>query len=97
MDRRILQVYLDEKFCNGRMDGSGGLSPRSMRLHKNILYQTLKEAVRDGVLYPLLLLTTVYGLRRSEVIGLKWDSIDFDSETMTIKHTGSKVTKTIIS
>ena len=28
-----------------------------------------------------------YGLRRSEVIGLKWDAIDFDNKTITIKHT----------
>ena len=28
-----------------------------------------------------------YGLRRSEVVGLKWDAIDFDQNTITIKHT----------
>lgn len=27
-----------------------------------------------------------YGLRRSEVIGLKWDAVDFDNKTITIKH-----------
>lgn len=27
-----------------------------------------------------------YGLRRSEVLGLKWDAIDFDKKTLTIKH-----------
>lgn len=27
-----------------------GLSPRSLRLHKNILYQTLNMAVRDGLI-----------------------------------------------
>ena len=26
-------------------------------------------------------------MRRSEVIGLKWDAIDFDNKTITIKHT----------
>lgn len=133
IDRRILQSYLDEKHRNGRLDGGGGLSPRSLRLHKNILYQTLKGAVRDGlipanpcdlvtlpkndrhearfysaeqvnallvackddVLYPLLTLTAIYGLRRSEVLGLKWDSIDFDNGTLTIKHTVAKVTTVV--
>ena len=28
-----------------------------------------------------------YGLRRSEIVGLKWDAIDFDKNTFTIKHT----------
>ena len=28
-----------------------------------------------------------YGLRRSEIIGLKWDAIDFDRKTITIRHT----------
>jgi len=28
-----------------------------------------------------------YGLRRSEVIGLKWSAIDFDQNTLTIQHT----------
>lgn len=27
-----------------------------------------------------------YGLRRSEVIGLKWDAIDFENKTLTVKH-----------
>lgn len=127
--RRILQAYIDEKFRNGRVDGKGGLSPRTMRLHKNILFQTLESAVRDNLissnpcamvimpqqqryeakfynqeqinallnavkdepLYPLLKLTVVYGLRRSEVLGLKWDSVDFDADTITIKHTVTKV------
>lgn len=133
VDRRILQTYLDEKHRNGRMDGIGGLSPRSLRLHKNILYQTLKEALRDrlipsnpcdlvtlpkndrheakfysaeqvnallaacrdDVMWPLLKLTAVYGLRRSEVLGLKWDSVNFDNNTLTIKHTVSKVTTVV--
>lgn len=28
-----------------------------------------------------------YGLRRSEVVGLKWDAIDFENNTITIRHT----------
>lgn len=32
-----------------------------------------------------------YGLRREEVIGLKWDAIDFEQETITIRHTVTSV------
>jgi integrase len=34
-----------------------------------------------------------YGLRRSEIIGLRWESIDFDANTITIEHT---VTETYV-
>ena len=50
IDRSVLQTYMDQKHQNGRKDGKGGLSPRSLRLHKNILYQTLNMAVRDGLI-----------------------------------------------
>lgn len=28
-----------------------------------------------------------YGLRRSEIVGLKWDAIDFERKTITVRHT----------
>lgn len=57
--------------------------------------KTLFDSIKDDPLYPLIRITALYGLRRSEVLGLKWDSIDFDAKRLTIKHTVSKVTKTI--
>jgi len=129
----ILQRYVDEKAAHGRKNGRGGLSARSLRLHKNILHQTMDEAVKAGLLssnpcqhlilpkveryqssyysaeqlqqlfdairqepiYPLVKIAALYGLRRSEVLGLKWDSIDFDAGTLTIRHTVSKVTEVV--
>ena len=130
---RQLQAYIDEKAAHGRKDGKGGLSARSLRLHKNILYQALTEAVkagllpsnpcqhvelpsatrheahfytaqqlrklfdaiRDDPLYPLVKITALYGLRRSELLGLQWDSIDFERGTLTIRHTVTKVTTAV--
>ena len=34
-----------------------------------------------------VMLAAFYGLRRSEVLGLRWDAIDFDNDTITIRHT----------
>lgn len=37
-------------------------------------------------LAPLIVVTAIYGLRRSELLGLKWDSIDFETKCVVIKH-----------
>ena len=34
-----------------------------------------------------VIIAGVYGLRREEVIGIKWDAIDFKDKTLTIRHT----------
>ena len=39
-----------------------------------------------------ILFGAFYGLRRAEVIGLKWDAIDFERNTITIRHTVSAFT-----
>lgn len=33
------------------------------------------------------MLAAFYGLRRSEAVGLRWDAIDFQQNTITIQHT----------
>lgn len=129
----ILQEYFNYKYKSGRMDGTGGLSPKTLRIHKNIIMQTLNEAIKHGLivhnpcqyvtlpqleryqysfytadqlnrlfdavqnepLYPLIKLTAFYGLRRSELLGLKWDSINFEMGLLTIKHTVSHGTRTV--
>lgn len=133
LDYIAIQRYIDTKHKNGKLNGKGGLSPRSLKLHKNIINQTLNLAVqnklipanpcqfvvlpqtvryessfyndtqlnalfvalRDDPLLPLVKITSFYGLRRSELLGLQWDSIDFDARTMTIRHTVSKVTEVV--
>lgn len=48
---------------------------------------TLFEKSKNDPLNLVILLTAFYGLRRSEVLGLKWSAIDFEAKTITIKHT----------
>lgn len=133
IDFKILQEYIDQKHKNGRKDGKGGLSPKSLREHKNVISQaldmavknrlipnnpfqfvvlpplvkheasfynevqlkTLFAALRDDPLLPLVKITVLYGLRRSELLGLQWDSVDMDRKTMTIRHTVCKVTEVV--
>ncbi len=123
--REVIQEYINEKHQNGKLDGSGGLSPKSIKSQMIIIKQTLDEAVKSNListnpydlislpqhenyqanfyntkqletlfdciknepLYPLIYITVILGLRKSEVLGLKWDSIDYDSGLITVKHT----------
>lgn len=57
--------------------------------------QKLFDAIRDEPLYPLVKIAALYGLRRSELLGLKWDSIDLDGNRLMIRHTVSQVTKPV--
>lgn len=120
-----IQNYVNIKFENGRIDGKGGLSAKTVKSHLVIIKQALKEACKNELLqfnpsdnvvipkvsrfeakfytasqlnnlfeaiknediYYLVYFTAVFGLRRSEVLGLKWDSISSDNSILTIKHT----------
>lgn len=57
--------------------------------------KALFDAIDGDELHDLIIIATLYGLRRSEVLGLRWDSIDFENNRVTIKHVISVVTKTI--
>ena len=47
----------------------------------------LFEAVKDTKLELGVIFGAFYGLRRSEIIGLRWESINFEANTITIEHT----------
>ena len=47
----------------------------------------LFERTKDSKLYLAILITAYYGLRRSETLGLKWNAIDFENKTISIRHT----------
>jgi len=49
--------------------------------------EQLLECSKNDPLELVIRLTLFYGLRRSEVLGLKWNAIDFDAGTVTIRHT----------
>ena len=49
--------------------------------------RSLIEAVRGTVIEGIVMMTIFYGLRRSEAVGLKWEAINFESETFTIQST----------
>ncbi len=52
----------------------------------------LLKIFRGHPLQPIIYMTLYYGLRRGEVLGLKWSAIDFENNTIKINHT---VTQTL--
>ena len=57
---------------------------------KNEIYtehdmKTLIEVFLHDRIFILVLLGVYYGLRRSEVLGLEWNAVDFNMNTITIK------------
>ena len=46
--------------------------------------QTLLMRCKGSNLETIILLAACFGLRRGEIIGLRWDSIDFDNNTISI-------------
>lgn len=66
---------------------------RPKKVEHNGNYYTLEETERlirlvkgEGVEFPVLM-AAFYGLRRSEIMGLRWQAIDFRGNTITISRT----------
>lgn len=61
----------------------------------------LLKALHGKLIYVPVLLAALFGLRRSEVLGLRWSAIDFEAKTLTVKttvvrqHEGEKM-KTVV-
>lgn len=57
--------------------------------------QKMLTMLNGHYLLPLVYVALYYGLRKSEVLGLRWQDIDFEKNTITIQHTVVK-NKTIV-
>ena len=86
-------------YCDTMADS---LKPETIGKHFTLISGVLDDAIRDGIIssnpaslvkmprepiYTAILLPVVYGLRRSEVCGLRWQDIDFDNGAMHICNT----------
>jgi integrase len=125
---RLSAVYA-ELHRSGRLDGNGGLSPRSIRYLNTILGKALGDAVAEGKLgrnvaqaptvrrrlprhvkpdmatwtaaelatfltqlrgdrlYAPVLLAATTGMRRGEVLGLRWRDTDLDNGRVAVRQT----------
>lgn len=49
--------------------------------------QKMLDAFQNEEIGPIVYVTLYYGLRKSEALGLRWQAVDFDANTITINHT----------
>ena len=123
LDRTAFSTFYAELSESGRKDGTGGLSPRSIRLVHVTAHKALDDAVKDGLLFRnptdganvpakarsitpswtaeqvrtfldsvrggrlfaafQTLATT--GMRRSELLGLRWADVDLEAGTLSVR------------
>lgn len=49
--------------------------------------QKMLDAFRNEEIGPIVFVTLYYGLRKSEALGLRWQAVDFEANTITVNHT----------
>lgn len=124
-----VQSYYARKLSEGRMDGRGGLSARSVVYHHRILSHALDYAVKMGLVvrnvakvvepprvskvtmntlsteeverfltaaeetdYYVYFATLIYtGLRRGELLALRWRNLDLEKATLAVVETAYKL------
>lgn len=79
-----------------------GIEPLTQEVYISQTYtmkeiNRLFEVVKDDVIELPVLLATYYGLRRSEVVGLRWSAINFEDNTISINHTVIQVSGNVAS
>ena len=55
------------------------------------------ESVRDDRLYPVFVVLATTGMRRGEVLGLRWRDVDFDAGDLAIANTRTPVKSEIVT
>lgn len=55
----------------------------------------LLEAIKGTIIEGIVTMTVIYGLRRSEAVGLKWEAVDFTNDTFTIQSTVVRFSKVV--
>lgn len=93
----ILKQALNDAVTDGFIPFNPALSVKIRRSTKAISNkavmmtageaQEVIDAFKDHPLRPVVVMALMYGLRRSEVLGLRWSAINFNRNEIRIEHT----------
>lgn len=128
-----IEAYYAETLANGRLDGKGGLAPRTVHHYHRLLCKALNHAVKKrrlaynpatladaptvqheemralttdetanllltaqgSRLYAPVLTLVTSGLRRGELLGLRWKDIDFDKGTLSVNQSVQQIKREV--
>ena len=66
--------------------------PKEVDVWDEDTIQRFMEACKDGPHHDAFILALYFGMRRSEITGLRWEGVDFTSSTIRITETLQRVT-----
>lgn len=61
--------------------------PQEINIYTAEQCKRLLEVTKGELFHDMVYITFIYGLRRSELMGLRWRDVDFENNTITISHT----------
>lgn len=90
--KRAVRLHIIKKSENPMQDiDKPKIAPFIGQFYSPEELNVLFEIVKGNVLEVPIKIGSMYGLRRSEIIGLKWDAVDFENKCIVIRHTVTKV------
>ena len=102
--RGILSAMFDQAIIDGLIPSNPLLPVRvhgkKNREYADEMYFLTREEISDLLHFleeenprftPIAFIAAYYGMRRSEILGLKWDAIDFDKHQITVQRTVVRV------
>ena len=57
---------------------------------------TVFKKVQNEAIAAVVILTATFGFRRQEVLGLRWSSVDFTRNMITVNHTATKIGSKVV-
>lgn len=98
--RMVLRQVLDNAILDGLIQSNpiDHVKLPKKQDRKELFYSVeqanaLIEKLQGEMIRSIVIVALYYGLRRSELMGLKWDAVDFDNNKLHIRHTAVRSLK----
>lgn len=89
---KVIRGALAQAVAEGKISRNPAENVKLPRMERKPIQPLTKEQVtifldgiKDDWLYPVYLMTLGTGLRRGEILGLRWKDINLEAETVTVK------------